>query len=169
MEDGELVLLLDAFEHGGLFLADEADAWSADACLVLNMALSNGSMRFPDKEVKRHEDFRCIGAANTWGTGASHAYVGRNRLDGAFLNRFTSQLYWDYDNDFEIALCGNADWARKVIAWRANASAKGLQVIISPRASIAGAKLLANGFNESDVINLCVKQGMTAEQWASIR
>ena len=45
-------------------------------------------------------------AANTWGTGPSAVYVGRNQLDGAFLNRF-GLVEVDYDPKLERALCPN--------------------------------------------------------------
>lgn len=157
-----------AYENGGVFLADECDAWAADATLVLNMAIENGAMAFPDKTVTRHKDFLLIAAANTFGTGATADYVGRNKLDGAFLDRFVT-LEWEYDESFETILSGNASWASRVQAWRKRAKAKGLKVIISPRASIVGAKLLAAGFSEQEVINMVVRKGMVQEQWNAIQ
>lgn len=157
-----------AYETGGVFLADECDAWAADATLVLNMAIENGAMAFPDKTVPRHKDFLLIAAANTFGAGATADYVGRNKLDGAFLDRFVT-LEWNYDEGFETMLSGNAAWAGRVQAWRSRAKAKGIKVIISPRASIVGAKLLAAGFPEKEVIDMVVRKGMVQEQWNAIQ
>jgi hypothetical protein len=38
---------------------------------ILNSALSNGYMAFPDKQVARHKDFVAIATANTFGAGAT--------------------------------------------------------------------------------------------------
>lgn len=158
-----------AFKDGGVFLADEADGWDSNAFLALNAALANGQMEFPNGEqVKAHPDFICIAAANTWGMGANFAYVGRNKLDASTLDRFVT-LAFDYDEDLELASAGNEGWTRKVQAWRSKAFAKGLQVVISPRASIMGAKLLAAGFPEAQVIEMAVKKSMSADQWSAIQ
>lgn len=158
-----------AFKDGGVFLADEADGWDSNAFLALNAALANGQMEFPNGEqIKAHPDFICIAAANTWGMGANFAYVGRNKLDASTLDRFVT-LAFDYDEGLEMQIAGNEGWTRRVQAWRAKAFAKGLQVVISPRASIMGAKLLAAGFPESQVIEMAVKKSMSADQWAAIQ
>lgn len=94
-----------AYEEGGLFLLDEVDNGNANVLNVLNNALANNCMAFPDGMVNKHPDFRCIAAANTFGTGASEQYIGRNALDAAFKDRFVSQLV-DYDNELEKHLFG---------------------------------------------------------------
>lgn len=77
-----------AYEGGGLYLFDEVDASLPGALLAFNAALANGYCDFPDGMVKRHRDFHCIAAANTYGLGADRQYVGRNQLDAASLDRF---------------------------------------------------------------------------------
>jgi hypothetical protein len=157
----------EAYTKGGLFLLDEVDGSAPDAILALNMAIENGHMAFPDGQHAKHPDFQCVAAANTFGLGATADYVGRNKQDAAFLDRFVT-LVWGYDEAFELMLCGNAAWHKKVVAWRGRAVAKGIKVIISPRASIIGAKLLLAEFPESEVIDMVVKKGMTEDQWRSI-
>lgn len=158
----------EAWCNGGVYLFDEVDASLAGALLAFNAALSNGHCDFPDGCIERHPDCLIIAAANTYGQGATNDYVGRNKLDGAFLDRFIP-LAWDYDESLEVALSGNANWARKVQKYRAAAGKIGLRVIISPRASIFGAALLANGFDQDEVEVMAIKKGMTNEQWASLR
>jgi hypothetical protein len=48
-----------AFEHGGVWVADEIDAWDAAALLTANSALANGFATFPDRQtpVQRHTNF----------------------------------------------------------------------------------------------------------------
>jgi len=91
------------YEEGGVFLFDEIDAADSNTLLVINSALANGYMALPNRSAnpvaKRHPDFVCIAAANTWGTGADRQYVGRNQLDESTLDRFRiGQIAMDYDD-----------------------------------------------------------------------
>ncbi|CUW38803.1 conserved protein of unknown function(AAA+ ATPase domain,194-344) [Magnetospirillum sp. XM-1] len=139
-----------AYEQGGLYLFDEVDASLPGALMAFNAALANGAADFPDGMVKRHPDFRCIAAANTYGNGADRVYVGRNQLDGASLDRFFS-VALDYDEDLERMLCPNNDWVRHV--QRVRDAVRKLQIrhIVSPRASIMGAAALAAGLDRDTV------------------
>jgi MoxR-like ATPase len=157
----------EAYEHGGVFLFDEIDGSAPGAVLPFNAALANGHCAFPDGMIAKHADFVCIAAANTWGLGGTNDYVGRLKQDAACLDRFC-QLDWDYDEALEEALAANAEWVKRVQGLRAKAKAKGLKVIISPRASIKGAKLLRRGMAQAKVEQLVVRKAMTAEQWSSI-
>lgn len=157
----------EAFEHGGVFLWDEVDASNPNALVAFNQALANGSYAFPDGMVKRHPDFIAIAAANTFGHGPTAEYVGRTRIDGATLDRFAT-LYIDYDEALETQLCGNERWARKVQAARAVCQAHGIKHIVSPRASIEGARLLAAGMDESDVALSVVRKGLSDDSWSKL-
>ena len=166
-----------AFENGGVFLFDEIDASSAQAVLCFNAALANGCMDFPDKTVKMHKDFRCIAAANTFGSGASRQYVGRNQLDAASLDRFVF-LSWDYDGELEARIASAqsgldaaavASWVGRVQSIRAAVGKLALREVISPRASIFGAKLLASGMPVSEVETLTIWKGMDSATVQKIR
>jgi MoxR-like ATPase len=157
----------EAYEHGGVFLFDEVDASSASAVLAFNAALANGVCNFPDAIVERHEKFVCIAAANTFGLGATNDYVGRMKQNAAFIDRFVS-LAWDIDEALETSLSGNATWAKRVQHLRKRATDLGLKVVISPRASMYGAKLIAAGMHINRVEALTVRKGMTSAQWESI-
>lgn len=152
-----------AYKTGGVLLLDETDAGNANVLTILNAMLANGSMRFPNGElVERHADFVFFGAANTYGRGADRMYVGRNQLDAATLDRF-AVVDFDYDEDLERAIAGNDGWTAKVQAWRWRAADLKERVVISPRASISGAKLLANGFTEKRVADLLVWKGIPTD------
>lgn len=156
------------YRTGGVCLLDEVDASDPNVTLALNGALDNGAALLPTGEmVQRHPDFVCIAAANTWGNGATAEYVGRNRLDGAFLQRFVA-LAWNYDEALETAICGNPDWARRVQKARAAASKAGLKVIISPRASVHGAALLRAGLDADTAARMTYLSGLTDAQVAQI-
>jgi MoxR-like ATPase len=152
----------EAYEHGGLFLWDEVDASDPGALMAFNAALENGTADFPDGNISRHESFKVMAAANTYGTGASREYVGRNQLDAATLDRF-SILTVDYDETLERLLAGNDDWTRQVQHWRKSAGKLKIRHIISPRASINGAKLLAAGIDRETVEAAAVWKGLDGE------
>ena len=154
----------DAFENGGVVLLDELDSWSQSCTLALNAALANGYAAFPDGMIQRHPDSIVIGAGNTHGTGATAEYVGRNRLDQAFLSRFPVKIVWDNDPALEINTTGNPDFARMVQAARERARAKGLKHLIDSRHMSAGAALIAQGFTMQEAAELTYLAGLNDEQ-----
>lgn len=158
-----------AFRNGGLILLDELDAGSNEALLALNAALANGIMSLPSGEVVRaHADFRCIGAANTFGAGATSEYVGRTRIDAAFLQRFGARLAWGYDLKLERVMSGNPEWCARVQKARVTAAKAGVKVMITPRASQAGAKLIAAGMTPDEAANLTYLADLSDAQRAIV-
>jgi len=154
----------DAYEHGGVYLFDEVDGSDNSALLALNAALANGRASFPDGQVKRHADCRIVATANTWGLGATADYVGRSKIDAAFLSRFPVRLHWQYDTALEIAINGNPEFARRVQAARERARAAGLKVLIDPRATIAGAALIAGGFTHDEAAAMTYLANLSDDQ-----
>lgn len=144
-------LFREAYENGGVFLIDEIDNGNPNILAVLNSALANGHCAFPDGMVKRHKDFICIAAANTFGTGPDRMYVGRNQLDAATLNRFM-QVEIDYDINLEKLLFGEV--ATKIQAMRTKL--KGERVIISMRNIQNTLKLIQAGFTENQALQMAV-------------
>ena len=157
-----------AYEHGGLFLFDEIDASFPQAILAFNAALANNYMDFPDRKVKRHKDFYCIAAANTFGTGADRQYVGRNQLDAATLDRFIT-LNWEIDETLEHELAKNYEWVNYVQKARKAASKIGERHIISPRASMQGADLLRIGIDRKEVEKDVLWKGLDASRIQMIK
>lgn len=150
-----------AFKHGGLVLMDEMDASSNNALLALNAALANDFASFPlgnDGEggmVKKHPDFVVIASANTFGHGASAQYVGRNPMDMATLDRFCN-VTMGYDESLERAIAGNDAWVDYVQAVRAAVEHHKMRYVVSPRASVKGAKLLAAGMDAAKVASVTI-------------
>lgn len=100
---------VDLYENGGVFLIDEMDNGDPNILGQFNQALANGEFYLPQRKekhrVQRHEDFVCIAAANTYGTGADAQYVGRNQVDEATLDRFrVGQVELDYSEHVERAI-----------------------------------------------------------------
>jgi cobaltochelatase CobS len=135
------------FRDGGVIMLEEMDAWNPNASLVLNPPLANGLLILEDgTEIKRHPDCIIIACANTWGTGATTEYVGRNKLDAAFLDRFAFKVMWSYDEELERAAANNEEVVDAVQRARFNADYNGIKVSISPRCSIDIADMVRGGF-----------------------
>jgi cobaltochelatase CobS len=154
----------DAFENGGLIMVDEVDTSEAGALKWLNTALANGHAGFPDRAepVRRHDSFRIIIAANTWGSGADRLYVGANQLDASTLDRF---VFFDfqYDEKLEMLVSGNVNWTERVQLLRKNAFEVHARIVISPRASINGAKLIKAGWSWNEVEERVIWKGIDLE------
>jgi hypothetical protein len=146
------------YEHGGIFILDEIDNGNANVLAALNSALANGSCAFPDGMVKRHEDFILVATANTYGTGANAQYVGRNALDAATLDRFDF-IQWDYDEDLEYSICPTT-WCKGVQLVRKAVANLGIKVVISPRATFNGQKLLDAGMDIAKVEKMLLWRGL---------
>lgn len=128
-------------------LVDEADAANAGVFTSANGVMANDFVQFgcncPIQQ--RAEGARFIVAANTFGKGADHLYVGRNQLDAATLNRFT----WfplDYDWDLVKHYTGDIDGFTTYVSRLYECAAElKLRVVIGPRQADYGCKRLAAG------------------------
>lgn len=156
-----------AYSEGKVLIIDEIDAGNAGVFTFTNATLSNSAAGYPDGPAIRHPKFQVIACANTFGTGADMVYIGRAQLDGATLDRYAA-LVWDYDHDFELHLAlqhnPNArQWVEQVQQWRKNMMKHKIRHIISPRASIFGAKLMKVGFTPSECASMLVFKGLNKE------
>lgn len=156
-------LFRKAYEEGGVFLLDEFDAGNPNVLAALNQSVANGSCPFPDKMVPKHKDFIMVIAGNTFGTGATMEYVGRNKIDAATLDRFVF-MEIPYDEKFELNLAKDKEWCKEVQQYRKIANTKGLKVVISPRATFYGEMLLAAGLPKADVLKMTVLKGLTPSE-----
>lgn len=164
------------FQNGGVFLLDEIDNANPNVLGVLNSALANGFMAFPDGMVKRHPEFVAIAAGNTFGNGATAEYVGRNPIDAATKDRF-AVFGIDYDLDIEQAMLDSVGlptevangWLKAVRKARANVESYGLKVVVSPRATLNGARLIKSGsFSMAEVMDACILKGAKSDQAVKI-
>jgi cobaltochelatase CobS len=154
----------NAYEHGGVWVGDEVDAWDAAALLAANSALANGICAFPDSPlpVRQHADFRAVMTANTYGTGADRMYVGRNELDAASLDRF-AMIEVDYDIELERMFAGDQHkWLEHVWKVRKIVNEKRIRHVVSSRAIAKGARALANGMRWETVNALYLMKGISA-------
>ena len=140
---------IKAYETGGIFLLDEMDAADPNVLLIINAALANGKMAVPNRPAnpyaKRHEDFICIGAANTVGTGSDRLYPGRNKLDGSTLDRFlVGKVHMDYDRKVEALLCPDEELRTKLELYRQGINAHRLERAMSTRFMIDAHEMMHN-------------------------
>lgn len=94
----------DTYRNGGVHLFDEVDSADANLMVFLNAAIANSHLSIPQNNemIEKHKDTAIICAGNTYGTGATRQYVGRNQLDAATLDRFSaSTVFVDYDKTLE--------------------------------------------------------------------
>lgn len=163
----------DAYEKGGMFSLDEIDNGHPSILAGLNQALANGHCAFPDGVITKHVGFMFSATANTWGLGATAEYVGRNPVDAATLDRFPAKLFIDYDAKMErqAALTYATDdthstiseWIDTVQGIRRRAAKDNVRILITPRATIAGARLIAAGIQVARVLELTVFAGVSKD------
>lgn len=167
-------VIRDAFENGGVVLLDEIDASNPAVLVSINLIASvsvGETVTFPDgSDVARHADFILIAGANTFGDGASDEYVGREQLDAATLDRFAT-IEWGYDEALErvAAGAGAEEWVTYVQRVRAAAKSAGVELLVTPRASINGANLLRAGMARTTVENVVLWKGISADEKRTIR
>lgn len=116
-----------------LFLLDEFDDCNPEALVTFNDAMSSFVMNFPNGEVvnfKENHIFVCC--ANTFGTGATLEYCGRNQLDAATLNRF-GVVEVGYSTVIEEALCPNTELLEFIRDFRNACVEHGIKHVVSYR------------------------------------
>ncbi len=140
----------EAFTKGGLFLFDEVDASSPEALVTINAALAQKIMAFPGqpKALPMHKDFKVVCAGNTFGTGPSLEYTGRNKLDAATLDRFMI-IEWGYDEQLEDIIIKDKELLRFCWVLRRCAAEVEKRVIVSTR----GIKTLEMMFTQNKKTN----------------
>jgi hypothetical protein len=155
----------DAYEHGKFLCADELD--TSDAAAIkqgLNTAIANGHMAYPDRvePVCRHVNFRLVACANTWGTGTDRMFCGATQLDASTIDRF-AQIEFPYDETLEFRCAGNDQWVHRVQKIRAAVFAEKARVVVSPRASINGAKMISAGWSFEQCESAFIWRGIDAD------
>lgn len=168
-------LFRERFENGGVFHFDEMDNAHPSVLATINAALANGQMAFPDGMVRKHADFKAVASANTYGRGADRAYVGRQALDAATLDRFTIETV-DVDESLETELAHSVglekDQVDRVLKFvrkvRANVVKHSMPLVISPRATMGMVRLLAAGRSWESAVDARVRRGMSDTEWLKV-
>ena len=178
---------MHAWEEGGVVLFDEVDACNPNVLTTVNDAIDSRSMYHPHREVvvKAHKDFRIIAAANTFGTGATARYAGRNQLDGASLNRF-SRIAMGYDENLERSIAQqkidaseSSDtlkqaalaWCLRVQAYRKAVTQQDLDIIVGSRAIYTGIKIILSdaGFKVTQLEQMLIFAGVDSDTFKTVK
>lgn len=159
--------LVRAFRDGGVFLLDEMDAADENVLLALNTLADAKAWHTPAGErIERHPDFYLLAAGNTFGTGASRLYSGRNQLDAAFLNRWIT-VSVDYDVELERSLVACRELADRIHAARETMRQRGMRRWLTTRDLLKADALVGQlGVTVRDAL-LEVTEGWTAEDRAA--
>jgi hypothetical protein len=140
----------------------EYDSMSPSIAVVLNAAFDRtGMIAVPNRKdktiAKKHKDFYCILAGNTWGSG-SVEYQGREMQDAAFLDRFKMcRIFIDYDEKLEKNIAGKHYPFFKKIRDYVNKKVDGEN--FSTRSMYDATMLLENGFKQENILT------MISEHW----
>ena len=153
------------FTQGGLFLFDEWDNTKGNLQTSMNTGLANGEMAFPCGIVKRHKNAIAIAAGNTPMLGANSTYASRVQADGATRERFVFiEFHYDEKLERQVSLMNNPKsekWINWVQSVRKAVVELKLNLVVSPRASIFGSKLLKLGkFSPDKVADMVLFKGI---------
>lgn len=141
------------YREGGVFLGDELDAADPNLLLAINTALANGELYNPisGDQIKRHDNFVFIGAANTVGKGADGVYTGRARLDGATLTRFV-KIAVDYCEEIEKQVCPDRELRELLQEARTKLRSMKSQEILSTRCLAAAYAQKCAGVEMNEIL-----------------
>lgn len=116
----------------GIVLFDEIDGSDANALVAINDAISSRKITLADNTQLDLKKIHFIACGNTWGTGATEEYVGRNQLDAASRNRFRPILI-DYDPIVEENICPDKSLLKFFREFRTTIRRCGIKHIVSYR------------------------------------
>lgn len=164
-------------DSGFVFCEDELDNGHPGIIATQNSVMANGFITLPNgRTVTVGDNWVVVGSANTYGTGPTAEFSGRNRLDAATLDRFR-YLPWDTDKAMEATMVKGilhedlplaADWLDAWESARKNVESHGLKVFITMRGALAGAKMLAQGFDLFDTMDIVLLNKLPQDQAAKI-
>lgn len=165
-------------DSGAVMCLDEMDNGHPGVQATLNSLLANGWMTAPNGDhLVIGQNLVFIACANTFGTGPTAEFSGRNKLDAATLDRF-AYLPWEIDLGLEEALVRRffADDNQQVAShwldvWRtarSNVQAHGLKLFVTPRGAQAGARMVAAGRSVEKSLAQVLGNKVPADQWSKI-
>lgn len=153
-----------AWINGGVIILDDIDRSVDKALAALNAAIANGYLDLTHLGmglVKRHKDCLIIATGNTAMSGMDKRYSAASKQDGAFRDRFMF-LRVDLDENLEMRIAGNKEWAKRVQYLRKATKELpgnvGQHVFLTMRATIQGSALLEN-FTQAEVEEMVILKG----------
>ena len=162
-------------DSGAVYCLDEMDNAHAGILATMNSAMANGWVFAPNGDLLTlGSNMAFCAAANTFGTGPTAEFSGRNKLDPATLDRF-AYLPWDIDLGMEEVLVRQrlepmvaSQWLDVWRTLRQNVQNHGLKFFITMRGAINGAKIIAAGRPIDKALMLVAGNKFPADQWAKV-
>jgi cobaltochelatase CobS len=167
---------MDNPDNGAVMCLDEMDNGHPGVQATLNSLMANGFITAPNGDhLVVGKNLVFVACANTYGTGPTAEFAGRNRLDPATLDRFR-YLPWEIDKGVEEVLVRRqlpdtmiADaWLDVWRTARQNVVDHGLKIFVTPRGAVAGASDIAAGFSIEEAFALSLGNKVPADQLVKI-
>lgn len=157
---------------GAILLFDEFDRLNPAVAVMVNGLLDGNMVTFPNGETLRLGENGCIAlvAANTFGKPTAE-FGTAQRQDIATMSRFVKILI-PVDEKLEMNLFGpiNEEWVKFVQKVRKVVSTLGVtSLVVTPRASEYGVKLLASGMSRKNVEDFLLWNGVPSEDIKKIK
>ena len=151
-----------AWTKGGLFFLDEMDSCISEVLVGINGALANGYYDFPIGTLKKHPNFRVIGAGNTIGRGGDLQYTGRQALDLSTLDRFMG-VEVDYSPNIDnVVAQGDNELVEFAQAFRKTAQELDIHVLLSYR-SLGRIAKYKDRYDLVELLNMSVIKGVAVD------
>ena len=148
---------------GSVLLFDEFDRMNPAVAVMVNGLLDGGAVTFPNGEtLKPHDNVTYLVAANTFGKPTAE-FGTAQRQDAATMSRFV-KLHWPVDEQLEREVFGANEWVSYVQKVRKVVKDLGVtSLVVTPRASEYGVKMLTNGINRQMVEDTLLWNGIGEE------
>lgn len=160
------------WQNGGLVLFDECGLAPGSFLNVLNAAMEQRLIDFPDgAQVKMHENFFMCFADNSTLYGNDPMFPERGDVGGAFRDRLT-YVEFAYDLDIELAVLtakfdGNAvlasDWHQTVLRLRHGLKSLEIPVFASPRFAYKAATWMKRRVEMRDIVKMELLRGVSED------
>ena len=165
-------------DSGAAMCLDEMDNGHGGVQATLNSLLANGWMTAPNGDhLVIGSNMVFIACANTYGTGPTAEFSGRNKLDAATLDRF-AYLPWEIDLGLEEVLVRRffgddqqdvaSHWLDVWRTARSNVASHGLKVFVTPRGAQMGARMVAAGRPADKALAQVLGNKVPSDQWSKI-
>lgn len=163
----------ELWEHGGVILFDEVCLAPGAFLNVLNAAMSQGLICFPDGETI-HKNPHCYiaFADNSNGWGNDPIYPERQDIGGAFRNRLT-YIKFEYDTKLEKQIIANIFgsvmraecWHSAILAMRSIVAPMMSPIVVSPRFAYRAAKFYKCDMDPKFIFESCLREGLPDDIW----